>query len=757
MASPASTPSRTLPDSAGEPGSSAHSSVKPSGEALAITVQDDFLLELGEALGGQIAVRPVDSLATALEHLSGSRRAQILLIDSRDTADLRGDVERARTQAPHLPLVVFAPADSEKTVAGGLKSSNVFAVLPIPVDPRKTAAILEGALADAVAKRNAPRGAERAADARAASRAPIVPERQPEPPAALETSDEEPPSRKRLVVTAIAAVLVAGAAAVGLYVHNKTHSAAVAGAHMPGASAAGAVGAGAPAAAAARAGAAGPSVAGTGAAAAGVAPGAAEQGSEAGVAAGVATVVVRAQPVAAAHEAAQVPLVAGTLDELLEKARLAMRERRYTEPASNCALLYYRSALKVDPTNGEARDGMGRLANVLMSRFDDAMTAGHYDEAASAIADLKIAAPGDIRLSTLEGRLLQAEVNGAFSDGDVDRATALVRQAQQSGAVSSAQLAKWRAELSRDQSEARVARLTGLLNTRIREGRLLDPSNDSAKYYLQQLRQLAPDDPAAERGTRDLVAAYLLAARNAAVAGNSAQADKWVAEARAAGMTAAELSAYQLGVAAAREKAATAAADHLAQLARDRMQNGALTTPDNDSALYYLTQLKSTYGDSSTVHSIGLELASSLLERATASARAGKVAQMSADLAVARRWGADPVLVQAVEEIVTAAAKPAAQSAGSGSGAIAHYVPKRIRYTAPEFPEAALDAHISGSVIVEFTVDLDGRPRDVRVVKSTPRGVFDYAATTAVSRWRFEAPPAAIPTRMIIRFDAPKD
>ena len=48
------------------------------------------------------------------------------------------------------------------------------------------------------------------------------------------------------------------------------------------------------------------------------------------------------------------PLVNGTVDELLEKARLAMRERRYTEPNGDNALLFYRSAAKADPANGEA-------------------------------------------------------------------------------------------------------------------------------------------------------------------------------------------------------------------------------------------------------------------------------------------------------------------------------------------------------------------------------------------------------------------
>ncbi len=738
MASPASTHSRAL-DTTGEPGASAHSTAKPSGEAIAITVQDDFLLELGAALGGQIAVRPVDSLATALEHLAGSRRAQILLIDSRDAADLRGDVERAHAQAAHLPLVVFAPADLEKSVAGALKSSNVFAVLPIPVDPRKTAAILEGALADAVAKRTSGRGGmERAGETRAGARAPLAPEPQPVPAATVEVSEDEPPSRKALFVAVIAAIVVLAAGAAALYFKGRAHPAVVAGAHKPAASAA----------AVARAGSAGTLGSPANAVRSSAAP-----ASSATDAAAVPEVVIQA----ASPEAAQVPLAEGTLDELLEKARLAMRERRYTEPAGNSALLYYRSALKVAPTSGEARDGMARLASLLMSRFDDAMSGGRYDEASSAIADLKIAAPGDSRLGSLEARLLQAEVNSAFADADADRAAALVRQAQESGVVPAAELAKWRAQLARDQSEARAARLVDAFNARIRDGRLVEPSNDSAKYYLQQLRELAPDNPVAVRGARDLVAACLAKARDAALAGRGGEADQWVSEARAAGMTAGELSAYQREIASDRAKAASAESDRLAQLARDRMQSGALTSPANDSALYYLSQLKSASGDGATARSIGLEFASSLLARATAAARAGKADQMNADLAVARRWGADPALVQAVEQIINGPPKSAQSTSEGGSGIPAGYLPKRTHYVAPEFPEAALDGHLSGSVTVEFTVDLSGRPQDVRVVQSKPRHVFDYAAISAVSQWRFEPPPAAIPTRTVIRFDAPSN
>jgi TonB family protein len=719
VASPASSSSRSH-DQGAEAGASPHSPPVSAGEAVAVIQRDEFLLELGEALGGQISLRPVETLAAALEQLSSSRRPRILLIDSRDAGDLRAAVDQAHSQAPQVPIVVFAAADSEKSVASALKSSNVFAVLPIPVDARKTGAILEGALADVIAKRGAPRTPERARDLRPNPRAPVPSEPQPPAPPAADYLQNGPP-RKRFLVFVAATVVVAAAAAGAWYtMHGRTPAHAA----MPTTRTA------SPAAAVTH------------------------SGSDS------------RKPVSPPAEAAAVPaparaqLVEGTVDSLLEKARLAMRERRYLAPAEDSALIYYLSALKADPKNGEARDGLTRLSSLAMTRFDAAMAAGQFGAAATAIADLKLAEPADPRLGALEARLLQGQITNALATSDFVRAASLMRQAQQSNAVPARQLAKWRTELARGQSAARVSHLADLLEQSIRAGHLRSPGGASAEGYLQQLRALAPDSPAAERGAAELVAAYLSRARVAAVGGTPSDADKWIAAARSAGMTAAQLSAYERSVAEARAKAAASRADRLAGLARARIQSGQLIAPAHDNADYYLSQLKSADGQDAAVHSIGFELSSSLIAQATTAARAGKVAAARADLAAARRWGADPALVAAVEQIVTGPPKSATPSAGAGSRIPAGYTPRRIRYVAPEYPQGALDAHESGSVTVEFTVDLDGRPRDVHIVKSQPRGVFDYSAISAVSKWRFAPPiinnvPTAIPTRMVIRFVAP--
>src|SRR5271170_7197384 len=117
VASPASNASRAN-ETSGSPASStgmgSGSNTKPAVDVTAITTRDDFLLELGEALGGQASVRPVDSVGGAVEYLSSTKRGQVLVVDTRDILDARADIDQAHGQAPHASIVVFVTAETDK-------------------------------------------------------------------------------------------------------------------------------------------------------------------------------------------------------------------------------------------------------------------------------------------------------------------------------------------------------------------------------------------------------------------------------------------------------------------------------------------------------------------------------------------------------------------------------------------------------------------------------------------------------------------
>lgn len=56
----------------------------------------------------------------------------------------------------------------------------------------------------------------------------------------------------------------------------------------------------------------------------------------------------------------------------------------------------------------------------------------------------------------------------------------------------------------------------------------------------------------------------------------------------------------------------------------------------------------------------------------------------------------------------------------------------------PIYPRTAQRRGIEGYVVVEFTVTTEGATRDVRVIESTPPGIFDRAAVSAAQQFRFQ-------------------
>jgi protein TonB len=684
-------------------------------DLTAITTRDDFLLEVGEALGGQASVRPVDSIAGALEYLTSTKRGQVLVIDTRDLLDVRADVDQAHAQAAHAVVIAFVTTETEKHVGAALKGSNVFAVLPIPLDKRKTGAVLEGAMTEAVAKR---------ATARANPNAVTVESFQPRLDGG---SSAQPPEREKSKAGLFAAigVVAVAAAAGGYWFMNKDKAA-------PPPPVVNTTKAPPPAQTAA-------------------APGSTATADDASL-----------DP----NPTVDTAIVNGKVDELLEKARLAMRERRYLEPLGDNALLYYRSAAAADPTNGEAKDGLQRVAGVASSRFDESMNAGKFDDASLALANLKVAAPNDTRIGAFELKLTTAQINKALTDGNIDRASALVRQAQQSPNIPADQLTKWRTDIGRRQEDAKVTRLANLVSDRIRDNKLVDPADDDAKTYVQQLHELAPSNPTTQRAVRELNAAYMRKARDAAAAKSPTEADRWLGEARAGGVSAAEITAFQRDQASVRQKAAQAEIDKLAQTARDRIRDGKLTDPANDSAAFYLTQLQGTDANNPAFAQVSRELSAKLLDRARQNELAGKPMLADPDLALAKRWGADPKDILAVQQTVPVP-KPATAGPSRSAAAASGLTPsqlaanlKRLKYVPPEFPSKALAQRVSGTVTIEYIVDTNGDPRDVRVVEATPPGVFDKAAIAAVKHWHYEpvvanGSPVEVPVRTAIRFELP--
>jgi protein TonB len=681
---------------------------QPRVEFVAVTQNDELLEQLGQALDGESAIRHADTVAAARELIEAAQPC-VVMLDAREHTNPAQALEELQSATGLSVIVVFAAAAETTNVAQAIKRSATFAVLPIPLETAKTAAVLEGARDEAMARRSLVGGAPQAEPRPRAPYAPSAPlsseytqaPRLAYPPAA--TAAGSRPGRSSAAVrrgpprVAILGGLVAvvlGAAAAAWFVLRGGEEGAVIVTDETSA-------ASAPA-----------SEAAAGTAPAAPAPTAVDR---------------RASPAAEA-------VVAGTVYELLDKARLAFGDRRFTDPEKDNALLYYRSVLAQEPDNGEALEGLARIGGVLDGRLQTAMSQREFDEAAVTLAHLKLIKPGDAGLKATEGKLAEARISAALADNEVDRAAALLRQASQSGALPAERAARLRENIERRQGDARAQRLAELVSARIREGKLVDPANDSARFHLTQLRKAAPDSRRAANAERELHNALLQRAREAGAARQNAEMDRWLAEARASGVSPARITAVQREVraAAATKSPVASAAERSAKLVQERISDGRLLDPTQDSALFHLSALRAT--DPAAAAAAATALSGALLEGGRGSLAGGRLddAQRYAD--AARQLGVNLSDVEALASGIAGARGPEIAAPVRVSADQL----KRTRFVAPEYPRQALADELSGNVKVTYTVGTDGRVRDAAISASTPPGVFDEAALAAVRRWRFK-------------------
>jgi periplasmic protein TonB len=75
--------------------------------------------------------------------------------------------------------------------------------------------------------------------------------------------------------------------------------------------------------------------------------------------------------------------------------------------------------------------------------------------------------------------------------------------------------------------------------------------------------------------------------------------------------------------------------------------------------------------------------------------------------------------------------------------------PKLVHTVRPEYPEVARMAHLSGIVVLEALVGIDGRVENVKALNANP--VLEQAATDAVAQWRYKPLLLnGVPTRFIL-------
>ncbi|HTU66962.1 MAG TPA: TonB family protein [Steroidobacteraceae bacterium] len=441
---------------------------------------------------------------------------------------------------------------------------------------------------------------------------------------------------------------------------------------------------------------------------------------------------------AAPGKAAASPVA--SLDEVLEKARFAMDERRYIEPVKNNALEYFRQVLVLDPNNAEATEGLKRLGGLLISRARTALDERRFDNALAELEAARSIDPNDQRLVEVDAKLdsmraqtALAQIQATLAAQNFDRAATLLEAAQKDALLPPAQIAQLGKDLESKRRSATIGRLVASAEARLSSGRLVTPAGDSAKESIAALKDAGGSNDLVNRLNNDLNQRLLAAARDAAGKNDQAGMQAMLNAARDNGVSAAALNAAQRDITAATQKQQRTNDDiaRFAKAAQDRLASGNLLTPANDSAVSNAERLRLLDVRNPTTLQIVKDVRSRLVSEARAKIASGKGAEAGAFLDAAESLGGDADLGDLRLAVTSAQAQQATAAAQPKLPPL-----KMTRPPRPKYPSSAKG--VEGWVRVEFYVTPEGRTERVRVMSSEPAGLFDAAAIQAMEGARFE-------------------
>jgi TonB family protein len=428
------------------------------------------------------------------------------------------------------------------------------------------------------------------------------------------------------------------------------------------------------------------------------------------------------------------------VDALMEKAQQAMLDRHFIDPLAGSALSLYREVLVIKPDNGEARQGLQRLSEILIARVQSALDDRKFDVALQFLETARSIDANDTRLVALDEKIANlraelgpAQILAALNAQNFDRATQLIDEAARTKALPPAKLAQLRDEVHRRRDDFEVTRLLKLVDTRMQQDHVLDPHNDSAVYYLDQAKQAGAAGPALQGQTQEVLKRLTQMARTAIQQRNFADADRVLTELHGAGAPQASISSLQRDLNLARNQQTTQKPDQpqYLELAQSRLAQGKLTDPDNDSALFYVNQLRAADPKNSGLAQIIATLQAQILDRARASLDAGDTDKAEALVQKAGSLGASSDL-DAVND------KIRQRRAGGDVLQMPEQSLTRLNKLDIQYPARALATNIEGWVELSYTVGPDGSVSNIKVLNSTPPRTFESSASKAVSRLRYQ-------------------
>lgn len=269
---------------------------------------------------------------------------------------------------------------------------------------------------------------------------------------------------------------------------------------------------------------------------------------------------------------------ASPVDELLDEAR---RVRGlgyiYTPPGENAVELYV-AAISEAPDNTVVAAELQDVVNQTLAMIEKALLEQRIDDAAEAIQMVRLADPDNSRLVFLDVQIQQMQFRAALdqaraairSDRFEDAANFIgIAEAVNTGEATEIDALKM--ELADARSAQEVDDVLALATERLNENRLIEPSNDNARYYFELALSNDPDNPAAQQGMMIIASKLVLQARQAIDRQDFTLAGDLLADAEVLDPSSSELAASKSALNDAKAKQAVerqAAAERQAEAER---------------------------------------------------------------------------------------------------------------------------------------------------------------------------------------------
>jgi protein TonB len=199
-------------------------------------------------------------------------------------------------------------------------------------------------------------------------------------------------------------------------------------------------------------------------------------------------------------------------------------------------------------------------------------------------------------------------------------------------------------------------------------------------------------------------------------------------------------------------------------LARSRLAQGNVTEPENDSAFYYVNQLRAVDPQNTGLPQMVSAVQQKMIERsreALDAADRGPADLVRAEALIrqAKSLG-DSSDVDALNERLLQAKLQADGVRSASSGSMPEVLENSLTRLKPlqlQYPSRALTRDIEGWVELGYTVTLKGKVVDVKTLRADPAGVFEAAATAAVAHLSYkpvtqDGTPIAVTTKIRVAF-----